>query len=296
MGMFVRVEFRTKSKLNEETMHIPDKIKTQVNETLDSILATFADGSIVETLTRVAVDCLASNKPSRNWSFVNQMLMRSQGTNDARGYKQWLSVGRHVKRGTHADVCIRVPSFRTVRDTDNKIVDLADGTPRKRLVGFSWIKLHRFENTEGSPLPELVPSKLPVLYDVAERLGVRVEYIESDTRFYGTYSPDAKTIRLCTHVEHIFFHELAHAAHDVLERRAGRALRKCQDPKQETIADLSACVLSRIYGLVDDRKNTFDYIRGYVGNDVHSACLSVVKTVGDIVSHILVLTDNGTGA
>ncbi len=39
-------------------------------------------------------------RPSSKWSLRNRLLMLSAGTSDARGYRQWREVGRHVRAGS----------------------------------------------------------------------------------------------------------------------------------------------------------------------------------------------------
>lgn len=40
--------------------------------------------------------------PCSQWSWGNRLIVAFAGTDDARGYRQWEKVGRHVRRGAKA--------------------------------------------------------------------------------------------------------------------------------------------------------------------------------------------------
>src|SRR5690606_15517582 len=117
---------------------------------------------------------------------------------------------------------------------------------RSILVGFRSIPVFAVEDTEGEPLPEVDyrPKDLPPLMEVAERLGVTVDYApKPEGGAWGWFDPTTQRIVLYTHDVKTFFHELAHAAHAKIE-----PLVPGQDPRQEIIAETVALVLCRLYG------------------------------------------------
>ena len=279
----------------------------------------------------------SEGKPSDLWSMGNKILMMFSNTTDARGFRQWQSVGRHVKKGARA-IYILGPCLAVIRKEDaedcpenssqkepepektkgkpaaddsknskpgkNKSQDsgrmksgkdksgrdesqdpesaksdkskedesknvpeeteLEKPEPETRtiLTGFRCIPVFRYEDTEGKTLKTVKnePKSLPPLADVAKKWGVKVRYDGTSCGEYGSFSSEDNEIRLCTDDPTTFFHELSHKAHDRIEK-----LKPGQDPEQEAIAQLSACVLGRLYGYNADQY-THRYIAHYAGD------------------------------
>ena len=138
--------------------------------------------------------------------------------------------------------------------------------------------------TDGEPIPEaesLQPASLPPLFEVAQAWNLKVDYMPFSGTAYGSYCDAGKTIRLATHEEKVFFHELAHAAHAQLEKLKGG-----QDPRQETIAEFTACVLMQVYGLRDSTGYTWEYIQSY-NNDPIKAIMEALDTIDKVLNQIL---------
>ena len=155
------------------------------------------------------------------------------------------------------------------------------------VVGFHAIPVFRAEDTDGEPLP-YEPTTAPPLADVAERFGLSVSYQTFSGRYYGYYrsGDDTKKIVLATHEAQVFFHELAHAAHD---RIAGN-LKGGQHPGQEIIAELTAATLASLYCPEANLGFSYEYIKSYAAKSkktLERACLAVVKTVGQVLDEIL---------
>ena len=89
------------------------------------------------------------NKPCRAWSWSNQLLTALAATDDARGFRQWEKVGRHVTKGSHAFHILGPVSVKRA-DTD----DTGKKTDRYVTVGFKSIPVFRYEDTEGDALPD----------------------------------------------------------------------------------------------------------------------------------------------
>ena len=171
------------------------------------------------------------------------------GTGDARGFRQWKEVDRHVTKGARC-FYILGPSVKTFTDTD----DTGTEVKRQALVGFHAIPVFRAEDTDGEPLdyPEVNPPEPPPLADVARAWGIDVSYAPFQGKYYGYYRPGmsepGQQIVLCTHDQATFLHELAHGAHERVKLADGRKMQRGQDARQEIVAELSAAVLARLVG------------------------------------------------
>ena len=113
----------------------------KVKQALESIIQRFKDGDIPQVVACSSFPI--SNIPAAKWSLLNRMLMFIAGTNDARGFRQWKEVGRHVKKGSKA-FTILAPRFV------KKLTE--DGEDEKMLLaGFLAVSVFRVEDTEGAP-------------------------------------------------------------------------------------------------------------------------------------------------
>ncbi len=207
----------------------------KVKQALQSIIERFENGNIPDVVAYSTFPI--PNIPAAKWSLLNRMLMFISGTSDARGFRQWQEVGRHVKIGSKA-FTILAPRFikKQPEDEHDGLVILA---------GFLSIPVFRVEDTEGEPLDyqKIELPELPLI-EVAQQWGISVKSIPGNYYYFGCFSQEQKEIALATKEESVFFHELAHAAH---ERILGE-LKKGQDWKQEIVAELSAAALCKIVG------------------------------------------------
>ncbi|BBO73084.1 hypothetical protein DSCW_05010 [Desulfosarcina widdelii] len=250
-----------------------------VHETVSGIIAAFERGDIPEAIAYSMFP--AADIPSSSWSLLNRTVMFLSGTQDARGYRQWQQVGRHVKKGGKA-IYILVPKIA-------KTVDGQTGEEETILRGFVCRPVFRIEDTDGEPL-EYEQIELPdfPLIERAEEWGIAVKAIPGNYRYWGCYSPTRKEISLATDEEAVFFHELAHAAHD----RVKGGLKGGQDPLQEIVAELSAAALCRMVGkkAAERLGNNYRYIKRYaeeIGMTAHGACLKVLGETEKVMSIIL---------
>lgn len=247
----------------------------KIKSVLADILEAFKSGLIPAT---IAVSVFGpKNIPAAKWSLLNRTIMFLAGTADARGFHQWKQVNRSVKKGAHA-IYIFAPRFvKKKEDGEDSI-----------LTGFLTVPVFRMEDTEGESLDyENIPlSELP-LKEVAESWGIEVKAIPGNYTSYGYYSPKRKEICLASKDESIFFHELAHAAH---ERVIGK-LNPGQDPLQEIVAELSAQALCFIVGKTSKHMgNSYQYIETYAKRlDIspYTACVKVLGEVEQVLDLIL---------
>ena len=143
----------------------PSKRHEAAEEALASVLELFESGELPEKIAQTVIARAEGTSPMVNWSLGNQLLVILAGSSDARGYRQWQEVGRHVRKGAKATY-ILAPSTRKIRETD---AETGDETERTITVGFVGVPVFRVEDTEGAPLeiPDYGPAEFPPLFDVA---------------------------------------------------------------------------------------------------------------------------------
>ena len=251
----------------------------KAKECLQRIVDLFKAGNIPKALA-VATIPPQSDIPSAKWSISNRILQFLADTSDARGFRQWQKADRKVKKGSKA-FCILGPKARTVKETD----DTGTETEKVIVMGFHAIPVFRAEDTDGEPLP-YEPATPPPLADVAEQFGLSVSYQTFASRYYGYYQGASKRIVLATHEFKVFFHELAHAAHERIEGQ----LTGGQVPSQEIIAELTAATLAQMYCPEANLGFSYDYVKSYAEKSkktIERACLAVINTVGKVLDEIL---------
>lgn len=194
----------------------------KVIEACERLLEMFKSGQIPPAVARTTIQGLNSELPSSKWSLGNRLLMFLNGTDDARGFRQWEEVGRRVKKGAKG-FYILGPCTKLVsgKQTGGEVQDPEE--EKVIVTGFRSIPVFRYEDTEGEELiyPDYTPAKLPPLADVAKTYGIAVKYGPFTKRFYGCYRPLKEEIMLCTHDVDTFFHELAHGIHNTIRPLQG---------------------------------------------------------------------------
>jgi hypothetical protein len=251
---------------------------------LDKVIKVFSQKQFPEKIAKTFIT--GAGKPMSKWSLGNQFLVFLQESEDARGYKQWQEVGRHVKKGAKA---IHILAPRMLKIPKKDPITKIELEPKEFIpicIGFRAIPLFRYEDTEGKPLKVYKPKVVPPLLDIAKKWGVKVKYDSTRVGELGSFNQEKNEIRLCTESIDTFFHELAHVAH----RRIDGKLIGGQDPEQEAIAELTACVLSSIYGY-DVKGYAFTYIGSYAKDKkpvtVGKMCFKVMKKVQKVLELIL---------
>jgi hypothetical protein len=256
------------------------------NEQLQKIVKLFSSQELPKVAAMKFID--APEKPCSHWSLGNNVLMWLAGTTDARTFNQWNQVQRYVNKGSKA-FYILAPSMikKQVKDQQGQI-ELDDQGQAKTevfLVGFHPIPVFRIEDTNGKELEKYRPKTIPPLFQVAQHWKVKIEY-ERLNSAYGAYSPEDNKIILATEEVKTFFHELSHKAHEIIDGK----LQNGQRPDQEAIADLSACVLARLYGFNYDSE-TWHYLASYTEDKTPEAvgrlCFSVLSKVQKVIELIL---------
>ena len=213
-------------------------------------------------------------------------------TTDARAYGQWKETYRWPAKGSHA-FYILAPTHAPICDNCGRIRRGVDHCPecqqgqiQIRLVGFHGIPVHRYEDTEGKPIPEYTPKQPPPLLEVARRWGLDVKWAATAPfGAAGYYSEGRKQIILGAEDAPVFFHELGHAGHARYEK-----LLPAQQPEQEAVAELIAATLSRLYGY-EAEGHAWNYIAAYAETKTSEAvgklCYKVLGKVEKVINLIL---------
>ena len=251
----------------------------KAQECLQRIVELFKDGNVPKALA-VATIPPQTDIPSAKWSVSNRVLQFLSDTSDSRGFRQWQKANRKVKKGAKA-FCILGPKSRTIKEKDDNDKEIE----KNIVVGFFAIPVFRAEDTDGEPLP-YEPATPPPLADVAEQFDLSVSYQTFATKYYGYYQGGAKRIVLATHSAQVFFHELAHAAHERIEGD----LKGGQVPSQEIIAELTAATLAQMYCPEANLGFSYEYIKTYAEKSkksIERSCLAVINTVGKVLDEIL---------
>jgi len=256
----------------------------RIREAIDRVLAMWESGEMPAAVARTWIRPKVGDRPSDSWSFINRLVMLANGTEDARGFRQRQQVNRWVKKGARAFYILGPVNVRYTVETED-----GEEETRYRLVGFKDIPVFRYEDTEGEPLPEAAnyePPEPPPLREVADSLGVTVEYVprRSPTGAWGTYYPGRGHIQLRTHEVKTWFHELAHAVHGQLEQ-----LKPRQDVRQEIIAETVAVVLCYLYDVEGFERHGLNYVRSYVGQkkDPVRVVTGLLSTIEQVLERLL---------
>lgn len=265
-----------------ESSNVQRSFRGRADSELEKIVQLFSTRELPDLCVKALINSPA--KPSSKWSFGNQLLALLAGTADARGFRQWQKAGRSVRKGAKA-IHILGPVSKKVRRPQSDITGETEDEYTEVLVGFMPVPVFRYEDTEGRDLPVYQPRDPPPLLEVAERFGMKVHYERLGSGIYGATDHTSKTIILATEDYDTFFHELAHFIHRSFEPKTGHG----QEPEAETIAQLVAATLARLYGKPAD-SFSWSYIAAYTSSNnphqVGRACMRVLdrtKKVLDLI-------------
>jgi hypothetical protein len=250
------------------------KLSGKAQTALDRVVERFKSGDL-SPLVAVAMLRRDPPLPWDTWSYANRVCtyVQSSGSSDLRGWAQWKEAGRYVRKGSKAAYLI-IPRTRTDENKET-------GEKEQHLVGWSTAPVFPVESTEGDDLPEYnhTPVELPPLVDVAQQLGISIEY--------KPVAPDregdlwaSKRINLGTTDQTIFFHELAHA---IDARVNGRQKTK---EEKEVVAEFTACVLAEFYAIGDRTGNAWSYMKLF-HNDPLTAIQKSIAHVEKILAFLL---------
>lgn len=249
-------------------------MNSRTQEVLSGILERFKTGDIPDAIALASYPKF--QVPSNSWS-----LMLISGTDDARGWRQWQQAKRFIKQGAKA-IYILVPYV-------TKTLDKKTGETNYALKGFVPRPVFKVQDTDGEPLDyqELELPDFPLMERALE-WGITVKAVPGNYSYQGCYSPRLREIKLATKAESVFFHELAHVAHQKIKGR----LQPWQEPFQEIVAELAATALCKLVGKDprDSLGNSYQYIEAYAEEvEITSltACLRVMSETEKVINLIL---------
>ena len=258
------------------------------------ILEAFETGRIPQAIAPVFIQ-RNDDIPCRKWSWSNQLITALSGTDDARGFRQWLDTGRAVRKGEKA-FYILAPITKTLTET------AAKGEEKKRVavVGFKAIPVFGIEQTdivdestwnkhsELDRKAEQFIAELPLI-GVARQWGLTVKaYSGSERGALGWFKPGAEAIALGVENLSTWAHELIHAA----DHRLGSLKERGQHWLSETVAELGGAILlyAAGYEREADIGGAWSYIQKYASeNDVEpiKACTTALDRACKAVALIL---------
>ena len=219
----------------------------KIQEAMASLLSILESGDI-EPVARAFF--IGGGKPSDSWSFLNRVIMLLAGTYDARGFRQWQKVNRHVIKGAKAFYILGPCKYK---------VEEEDGEERYVLCGFKPIPVFRLEDTEGEPVNDFELTIPADFSRIVQELGVTIRAVPFEGEWAGAYSSNKKDILLASPDVRTFLHELSHAVDD----RIHGNLKGGQHADQEICAEFSAAVIGRMLGYDVPLGNTQRYIKSY---------------------------------
>lgn len=275
------------------------KLYGKSEDVLNQVLESFKSGDVAGVIARTVIERQDDGipRPIDSWSFNNRFLaMLLLQSDDCRGFKQWLSVGRVVRKGEKSGH-ILFPLFRKYENDK--------GETEGFLYGFKSCPVFSYEQTDELPknkrkglayvAPDYTPSEPPPLADVAQAWGVNLQYAPYVPGSGRLGWATGEQIGLNSHDTDVLFHELGHIA----ETRLGQTKTKGGNEwDREVVAELTTAVLARMCGQSID-KDAFKYIERYAkdaGKNPHQACLSVLRRTKAAIDLILSTTTHAVAA
>lgn len=236
---------------------------------------------------------LAAAARFHRYSLSNLLLIyraRPDATRVA-GFKTWLSLGRHVRKGERGIPILAPCTYKADPAPDDPDpvtgADAATGesAPRRVLRGFRVVYVFDIAQTDGDPIPDVVPVLLDGddpgrLWDAlaaqVESAGFTLDRDDcspaNGITDYRTrrvsVRPDLSPAQACKTLAHELGHVLRHGAEDISGERRERA---------EVEAESVAYVVCHAAGLVTD-----DYSLAYVAGWAHGD-VSLVRDTADRV-------------
>lgn len=237
---------------------------------MKEVIEKFRTGKLSE-LIKIAAFEIPSSWPSARWSMGNKMLAYVQArTLNARGFQAWREVKRQVKKGAHG---IYIWAPRIIKKEEK-------GEEKIQLIGFYPVSVFSFDSTDGEPLKEdMTPRKLPPLFEVAARLGLSVKFQPVAPDRLGDCGHGL--INMGTDDPRVFWHELAHAAHQAIDPE----YKDRSSQYKEVVAEFTSCVIANLYGF-DYTGTTWQYLRMF-STDPLKAIMKAGQHIDQVLNLIL---------
>ena len=248
------------------------------------LLAQLAAGTQALTSSQHWADYLAAQARFHHYSMGNVVLITAQrpDATQVAGFKTWLTLDRHVRKGEHAVWILAPMTYRRTEHND----DTGEDVTRTGVRGFRAVPVFDVAQTDGADLP------CPVsLMDGDDTAGA-FEALARVVKGWGWTVADADSARLgaangltCHETREILVsaersglqrvktlvHEIGHALlHDSdCTYRANRGLIELE-------AESLAYVVCAILGIVSD-----DYSFGYVAGWAGDSAVSLIRASGE---------------
>lgn len=253
------------------------KITKNAKSSFNTVIEKLQSGNISD-IGKLSIIEIPENMPCKKWSTRNKFWAIAQtGTLLNATYNQWRGMGRKVTEKGAA--FIFTPIHKKVKDDNGDEVVITVGYSSCPV--FSIDKTQQIEDFDGEIVKECTPKTPPPLIDISKKLGIAINY-----DYYlgygslGSCTKDGNIITLRTEDNEVFWHELAHA----IDAKIKGGLLGGQDKHQETVAELTACVIADIYGH-DITGNAWDYISSY-NDDPMKAINAAIDDVTEILDYI----------
>ena len=278
-----------------------DKVKQSINK----ILEMFRTENMPE---KVAYLCNpGQNIPFTKWSLNNKLIVFFSGSMDARGFNQWKKVNRNVKKGAQAlhilvptkkqcsvcNECKKVhyknkqhPCFdKKTFSCCNKVQQWSNTL--NGYTKFKGVPVFKVEDTDGAALDyEKIEVPQHRFIELAKSWGLEVKSGCFIGYCYGYYRPKDKIV-LASPDEEVFYHELAHAAHD----RLGLLRKSKNNSGNEIIAEFASAVITYMNGNKTEKlRNSYEYLEHYakqINKSVDKAVLKLLSEIEKVVNYIL---------
>lgn len=122
------------------------------------------------------------------WSYRNQLIVALRGYSEARGYRNWLQVGRRVRKSQRAFYVV-APWLKKKEDKTAKADEKEE---EKVLVGFRAVPVFGLEQTEPDRDWKLEKKYNPLFGETDETVWIVDGYRQPWYQWYSAIRPDAE--------------------------------------------------------------------------------------------------------
>lgn len=240
---------------------------------IDDMVQKFKDGNLSTVADGIKFKA-PEIFPSSKYSLRNQMMCYAQGDSIiTASFKWWKEHGRIPEKGSA--VYIFAPMMKKSED--------ADGTEQTFVYGYRLINTHPYEKTvpikdfdgEVLEVPVLEPAELPPLTDIAEKLGLKIDWKPVPFDRWADYWKKGERINMGTDSPKVFFHELCHALHEEVDK----SFQERSSTYKEVVAEFGSAVMMSVYLNEDSSGNAWKYIKLFADNPTEAieASLTMIQ-------------------
>lgn len=231
-------------------------------DAIDKLVQKFKDGDLSGVTMGIKFQ-VPEQFPSHKYSYRNKIMAYYQLDSIITGSsKFWKDNGRKIKKGSKAGY-IFAPLMAEKEDDDGNKSYFPYAY--KLIPTFNIEQTEEIRGFEGEVIqaPELEPADLPPLLDIAEELGLKVDWKPVPMDRWADYWKKGERINMGTDSPAVFFHELCHALHEEVE---GDKFKTLGTDFKEVVAEFGAAVLMDMYLDADHSGNAWQYIKMFADN------------------------------